>query len=133
MSEFTFTRKRDGTYQIDSYEGTSAVLAIPSEHEGKPVTSIADNAFSWSYQIRKVIIPDTVTQIGGFVFDGCENLDVFPCGRFDFRWALEKSITAPSSPALPLQPWRFLILSVPSVRKLFPNAGILSLLICLRL
>ena len=43
MSEFTFTRKRDGTYQIDSYEGTSAVLAIPSEHEGKPVTSIADD------------------------------------------------------------------------------------------
>ena len=56
MSDYSFTRKRDGTYQLDGYSGSSSVLALPSEYEGRPVTSIADNAFSWSDQIRKVTI-----------------------------------------------------------------------------
>ncbi len=63
MSDFSFSRRRDGNYQVDSYEGASPVVHIPSEYEGKPVTAIADNAFSWLYQIRKVFIPDSVTVI----------------------------------------------------------------------
>ena len=74
MSEFTFSKKRDGSYQLDGYEGASSVLSIPSEHEGRPVTSIADNAFSWSDCIRKVSIPETVTQIGEAAFSWCESL-----------------------------------------------------------
>ena len=49
MSDFSFSRRRDGNYQVDSYEGASPVVHIPSEYEGKPVTAIADNAFSWLY------------------------------------------------------------------------------------
>ena len=35
MTEYTFTRKRDGSYQVDSYEGISPVLDIPSQFDGK--------------------------------------------------------------------------------------------------
>ena len=44
MSDFSFSRKRDGSYQLDKYDGASAVLSIPSEYEGHPVTSIADRS-----------------------------------------------------------------------------------------
>ena len=52
MPEFVFSRKRDGSFQLESCESPDANLVIPSEHEGRPVTSIAENAFSWCYQIR---------------------------------------------------------------------------------
>ena len=74
MSGFAFSKRRDGSYQLDSYQGSSSVISIPSEFEGHPVTVISDNAFSWSYQIRKVIIPDSVTQIGEAAFSWCESL-----------------------------------------------------------
>ena len=74
MSDFSFSRKRDGSYQLDKYDGASAVLSIPSEYEGHPVTSIADNAFSWSEHIRKVTIPESITQIGEAAFSWCESL-----------------------------------------------------------
>ena len=51
MSEYSFSKKRDGTYQLDSYDGSSTVLNIPAEYDGRPVTAIADNAFSWSDRI----------------------------------------------------------------------------------
>ena len=79
MSDYTFTKKRDGTYQLDSYGGSSSVLDIPSAYSGQPVTSIADNAFSWSDHIRKVTIPDTVTQIGEAAFSWCESLGRRQC------------------------------------------------------
>ena len=37
MSDYSFSKKRDGTYQLDKYDGTSSVLSIPAEYEGKPV------------------------------------------------------------------------------------------------
>ena len=73
MSDFLFSRRRDGTYRLDTYEGAESTVVIPSSFEGKPVTSIADNAFSWSF-VRKVIIPDSVTQIGEAAFSWCESL-----------------------------------------------------------
>jgi hypothetical protein len=73
MSDFTFSRRRDGSYRVESYEGSENMVVIPSAYEGQPVTSIADNAFSWSF-VRKVVIPDSVTQIGEAAFSWCESL-----------------------------------------------------------
>ena len=73
MPEFVFSRKRDGSFQLESCESPDANLVIPSEHEGRPVTSIAENAFSWCYQIRHASIPDTVVSIGEGAFSWCES------------------------------------------------------------
>ena len=75
MTDFTFSRKRDGTFQVEGCDNASSELIIPAQHEGRPVTSIADNAFSWCYQIRKAVIPETVSVIGESAFSWCESLE----------------------------------------------------------
>ena len=41
---------------------------------GKPVTILFDKLFSGHTEIRSVSIPDAVTDLGEFVFDGCARL-----------------------------------------------------------
>lgn len=47
------------------------ILEIPSEHNGKPVVAIADEAFKFYVFLNQVIIPDTVKVIGESAFEGC--------------------------------------------------------------
>jgi len=66
----------DGTYCVDgigTYTGSEVV--IPSEYQGIAVTGIAEKAFLGCGNIRSVIVPDSVTQIGGGAFSGCTSLE----------------------------------------------------------
>ena len=74
MQEFTYQWLDDDTYAIMSYVGDETEVTIPSTYCGKPVTVIYDDMFKGHKELTEVHIPDTVTNIGGFVFDGCENL-----------------------------------------------------------
>jgi hypothetical protein len=59
----------DGTYTVSGIGTcTDADLVIPSEYEGKPVTSIASDAFSHCVQITSVTIPDSMKIVDGFDF-----------------------------------------------------------------
>ena len=63
----------DGTYAVAEYYNkaiTPAAAKISDEYKGKPVTQIADNAFS-SGTVKKVNIPNTVTYIGASAFASC--------------------------------------------------------------
>ena len=42
MSDFLFSVRRDGSAQLDGYEGNETAVVIPSEYEGHPVTIIAE-------------------------------------------------------------------------------------------
>ena len=79
-------------------------LTIPSEYNGKPVTSIGESAFSYCTGLTSVTIPDSVTSIGDYAFDGCENLSsvIIPnsiedIGDSAFYWTDLDSITIPGS------------------------------------
>ena len=75
MQEFTFKMIDDnGTYCAVQYDGDEAEVTIPSTYNGQPVTILFDNLFRGHKEITSVTIPDTVSVIGGFVFDGCDNL-----------------------------------------------------------
>ena len=74
MQDFTFKLFDDGTYVAMSYEGDEWDVVIPETYQGKPVTILYDNLFAGHPEITSVKIPSTVTDIGGFVFDGCINL-----------------------------------------------------------
>lgn len=50
------------------FQGSKHVV-IPEEHNGKPVTAIADAAFAGCYGLKSVTIPATVTKIGETPFD----------------------------------------------------------------
>lgn len=74
MQDFLFKMVDDGTYCVVQYEGDEAEVTIPEQYCGKPVTILNDNLFAGHQEITAVHIPDSVTQIGGFVFDGCVGL-----------------------------------------------------------
>ena len=75
-SLFAFELDDSGTgYVITDYVGDEAELVIPDEYDGLPVTGIASNAFESNKQLIVVIIPDSVTSIGEYAFNGCSSLE----------------------------------------------------------
>ncbi|MBQ8966161.1 leucine-rich repeat protein [Ruminococcus sp.] len=73
--DFTYTELDDGTIEITDYVGTSVNVVIPSEIDGRTVTSLGDDAFGFDHEdintvlLEKVVIPDTVTHIGDMCFN----------------------------------------------------------------
>lgn len=68
--DFTFDAT---TGTIKKYNGNDAVVNIPSEINGTPVTTIGNAAFRDS-SVTSVTIPASVTEIGANAFAGCTNL-----------------------------------------------------------
>ena len=74
VDDFDFYPLSDGTYAVSG--GRTKYLetiVIPSSYKGKPVTMIADNAFS-EFEMKTVVIPSSVTSIGSSAFRGCRGL-----------------------------------------------------------
>ena len=74
MQDFSFKMLEDETFAVIGYTGEEKEVVIPDTHWGKPVTVLFDSLFSGHAEIESVRIPDTVTDIGEFVFDGCRSL-----------------------------------------------------------
>ena len=53
---------------------TETDIVIPRAYEGKPVTSIGEDAFRNRSSLTSVVIPDNVTSIGDYAFYGCRGL-----------------------------------------------------------
>ena len=74
MHELFYQMSYDGTYSVTGYEGDEAEVIIPDRYANAPVTVLSDGLFAGHPEITSVRIPDTVTDLGEFLFDGCENL-----------------------------------------------------------
>ena len=74
MQEFFYKIVEDGSYCVTEYQGDETNVIIPDTYCGKPVTVLFDRLFRGHTEITSVKIPDTVTDIGSFVFDGCTSL-----------------------------------------------------------
>ena len=74
MQELQYKLIDDGTLCVSSYTGDEALVEVPETVDGIPVTVISDAVFQGHPEITEVRLPDTVTDLGEFVFDGCENL-----------------------------------------------------------
>lgn len=61
----------DGTYCLTNYNGHEKHIELP--HHLK-VSILGDKLYKGHTEIESIELPETITQIGGFVFDGCENL-----------------------------------------------------------
>lgn len=72
---YQYKELEDGTLEITKYVGTATELEIPSEIEGKQVTSIGDGyVFYGCNNLNSVSIPEGVVSIGDYSFYGCYNL-----------------------------------------------------------
>lgn len=71
MQNFRYKLIEDYTYCVMGYQGDEAEVVIPNH--GK-VTVLFDKLFAGHKEITAVHMPDTVTDLGEFLFDGCENL-----------------------------------------------------------
>lgn len=74
---FEFKLSDDGTYYIVARLQSSEELnqiSIPSEYGGLPVKAIGANAFSSKKKLKKVVIPEGVTQIDQYAFGNCSGL-----------------------------------------------------------
>ena len=77
LATYNYTLKADNTYAITARDREALVLYIPEAHpDGKPVTEIADGAFSGMSEVTKVDFSDAVnlTEIGSSAFYACTAL-----------------------------------------------------------
>lgn len=74
QTEFLFKPIENGTYAVVGYTGNAANVVVPNGYGGGVITVIGDKLFSGHKEIVSVTFPDTVTDMGEFIFDGCESL-----------------------------------------------------------
>ena len=81
LAKLLYTLKEDNTYEVSGYEGTPTKVVIPATYNGKPVTSIGDDAFFVCTSLTSVTIPNSVTSIGERSFDLCYSLTSVTIGN----------------------------------------------------
>lgn len=72
-TEYKYTEE-NGKITITAYTGSAIDLSIPQRIDGMPVVAIGDEAFR-GMQIRSVVIPSGVKEIGWFAFSACTVLE----------------------------------------------------------
>lgn len=73
---FSYEVNADGTATLTGASAGDSSLNIPSEIDGKKVTSIKSRAFAGMPELKSIIIPASVTSIGELAFTACPNLSL---------------------------------------------------------
>jgi len=75
VNGFVVRLQKNQELALEYYTGTDAVVTIPADVDGHPITLINEYAFAKNETITKVVLPDTVREIGNGAFGGCPNLE----------------------------------------------------------
>ena len=79
---YTYEVGSDGTVTItDCDNSAQGTITIPSQIDGKLVTSIGEQAFSYCDSLTSITIPDSVTSIGMQAFSSCDSLTSVTIGN----------------------------------------------------
>lgn len=72
-TDYQYTNNGNGTCTITLYTGEDKDIIIPNELDGLTVTALASYAFE-DLPLTSVVLPDTITSLGVYVFADCEDL-----------------------------------------------------------
>lgn len=72
---FEYSYLINGNICVDNCVANESVVIIPSNIDGRPVTSLANNFLANTSNIYTVIIPDSVNRIGDYAFCACHDLE----------------------------------------------------------
>ena len=72
--EWSYELLEDGTLELTRYNGDAEDLVIPKELDGKPVSRIASSAVACREDLKSIMIPASIVEIGAYAFNGCNNL-----------------------------------------------------------
>ena len=74
-SEFSYYTKKNGELEVYDIKNTELTYAyIPSTYEGRAVTSIRNQTFVGCGSLTELVIPSSITSIGGDILHYCHNL-----------------------------------------------------------
>ena len=94
MADFYTKTMDEETCCIMGYKGSSNRVVIPANLAGKRVTILYDALFKNHKEITSIKIPETVTNIGSYIFEGCTKLKKveLPAGLTDiWEYGFSKS------------------------------------------
>lgn len=74
MQEFYYKLIEDGSYCVLGYRGDEARVSVPASYGGLLVTVLNDHLFRGHGEIVALSLPDSVTDMGEFLFEGCLSL-----------------------------------------------------------
>lgn len=72
---YTYELLEDGTVKLIAYSGQEEVLMIPEYMDDKPVTVIGESCFAGNIHLKKVVVPEGVTELEKFSFECCGALE----------------------------------------------------------
>ena len=75
VNGFVVRLQKNEELALEYYTGTDTVVTIPADIDGHPITLINEYAFAKNDTITKVVLPDTIREIGNGAFGGCPNLE----------------------------------------------------------
>ena len=56
-------------------DGTSAIVVIPDNVSGVPITVIGESAFASAVELEEIVIPESITSVGNDAFGSCAALE----------------------------------------------------------
>ncbi len=74
QAQYAYSTNADGSVTINAYAGPPWAVTIPTNINGRLVTSIGTNSFAYLTNLASVTIPNSVTSIGSGAFEFCTNL-----------------------------------------------------------
>ena len=72
--EWEYEKKDDSSVIVQKYLGSNSEISVPETLDGMTVVGIGDEAFSDQDTLKKINLPDTITEIGWYAFSELDNL-----------------------------------------------------------
>ena len=90
--EWEYYLNDDETATVSRWHGEGAIINVPEEINGVPVTGIGAETFSLCYKITDIAIPASVREIGAGAFSGCNSLTDIKVSPQNENFAVEDKV-----------------------------------------